>query len=92
MTITSLLASGGFFDFEETSDFNRWFFWLQGSSAPYTIYMTVLDAQLNVIKGPVATNVVDADLATIKVRESPVSGGGRRHWGCSIRAVGLWCF
>ncbi len=91
MTITSSLASGGFFDFEQTSDFNRAFYWLQGSSAPYTIYMTILDNQLNVIKGPLATNITNADLSTLKVREYPQTGG-QRHIGILYSVSGVLTF
>jgi hypothetical protein len=78
MTIASTLAAGGFFDYDETTDFNRWFYWEEGSSSPYTIYMCILDAQNNVIKPRTATNLTNSDLAPIAVRESPVTGGGRR--------------
>lgn len=77
MTITSSLAAGGFFDYCETSDFNRWFFWLEGASSPYTVYMCQVDARLNVIQPAVATTIADADLAALKVSEFPIAGGGR---------------
>jgi hypothetical protein len=78
MTISTSLAPGGYFDFDETRDFNRWFYWLQGSSAPYTVYMCVLDAENNLISGPNPTNLTNADLSPVVVRESPVAGGARQ--------------
>ena len=85
MTIASTLASGGFFDFDEVGDFNRWFIWQEGSSAPYTLYMCVLDRQGNVIVPRTATNVTNADLAPIRLKWSPVTGGGLRY--CLLYSV-----
>lgn len=76
-TISSTLATNGFFDFEEAADFTRWYYWLEGSAAPYTVYMCVLDPQLNVTKARTATNITDADLAEIRVKEYPISGNGK---------------
>jgi hypothetical protein len=77
-TISSTLATNGFFDFEECADFLRWFWWLEGSSAPYTIYVKCLDPQLNVIIPRTATNVTNSDLAEIRVKEYPQTGGARK--------------
>ena len=79
MTIASGLATGGFFDFEECSDFSRVFMWEEGASAPYTLYFKVLDAQLNVIVPRTITNVTNADKASIRIKEYPISGGGKAY-------------
>lgn len=76
-TIATNLATGGFFDFEESQDFQKWFFWLVGASAPYTVWVAIYDTQLNLRLGPIATNITNADLAPIAVREYPIAGGGR---------------
>jgi hypothetical protein len=77
-TISSTLATNGFFDFEESADFLRWFWWLEGSSAPYVIYVKALDPQLNTIIPRTATNVTNSDLAEIRIKEYPQTGGSRR--------------
>ena len=91
MTIASTLATGGFFDFEESADFVRWYIWQEGSSAPYTLYICALDAQLNVIIPRTATNVTNSDLAEIRIKEYPVSGGGKK-FGLQYAVSGVLTF
>ena len=76
VTITSSLATGGFSDFEEASDFLRWFYWQEGSG-PYTIWMLIMDAQNNIVQAAQPTNITNSDLSAIAVREFPITGGGR---------------
>jgi hypothetical protein len=77
ITISSTLGASGAFDYEETSDFLRWFYWQEGSEAPYAIYMCVLDAQNNVVVPRSATTLTTTDQYRIVARELFPTGGGR---------------
>lgn len=77
LTIASTLAANGFFDFDEGTDFQRWFYWMEGSTT-YALYMCKVDNQGHITKARTATTITSLDLAPVKVKFFPVSGGGRK--------------
>lgn len=75
VTITSSLSNGGGFDFVIDRAGVRHYYWEQGASGARTVYYAAYDAQGNLIRGPVATNITNADLGSLAIDRGTSTGG-----------------